>query len=199
MSLQNPPTLCDFESIDLCGWVEDNSDDFDWKRHQFATPSGHVGTGPSFDHTSVTGLDGEFLSIPNETPSLIVVFSGYYMYIESSAPRKENDKARLFSPVYSADQGSGCFVMWYHMYGASTGILRVYIRGDEQKLDELSPVWEKRGEQGNQWLRATVDVVALTNDFQVSLKNFFFVLLTVINNPLSLKSWFIGNNRRNCG
>lgn len=50
---------CDFESDDLCGWTHDRNHDFDWRRHNFATPSGHVGTGPAFDHTVGPGHDGK--------------------------------------------------------------------------------------------------------------------------------------------
>lgn len=53
---------CDFESEDLCGWTHDQNHDFDWRRHNFATPSGHVGTGPAFDHTLGPGHDGKSFS-----------------------------------------------------------------------------------------------------------------------------------------
>lgn len=52
---------CDFETEDLCGWTHDSNHDFDWRRHNFATPSGHVGTGPSYDHSLGPGLNGECL------------------------------------------------------------------------------------------------------------------------------------------
>jgi hypothetical protein len=52
-------------------------------------------------------------------------YAGYYMFIESSSPRLENDTARLYSPVFTsqltASQPS-CFIFWYHMYGATTGM-----------------------------------------------------------------------------
>lgn len=51
------PTSCDFES-DLCWWEQDPQHDFDWRRHNFETPSFHIGTGPTYDHTLGAGNDG---------------------------------------------------------------------------------------------------------------------------------------------
>lgn len=47
------------------------------------------------------------------------------MYIETSAPRKPGDKARLKSPLYQ-DSGDICINFWYHMYGSGIGTLNVY-------------------------------------------------------------------------
>lgn len=54
-----PAYECDFEREDLCGWLHDVNHDFDWRRMQFSTPSGHVGTGPSYDHTKGFGQGGK--------------------------------------------------------------------------------------------------------------------------------------------
>lgn len=54
------PTSCDFEKTDLCWWEQDPTHDFDWQRHNHDTPSSHIGTGPSHDHTLGPGYDGEF-------------------------------------------------------------------------------------------------------------------------------------------
>lgn len=56
-----PSYECDFESFDLCGWTEDVNHDFNWIRRKFATPSGHIGTGPSHDHTKGFNQDGNLL------------------------------------------------------------------------------------------------------------------------------------------
>ncbi|KAH3811674.1 hypothetical protein DPMN_140086 [Dreissena polymorpha] len=72
-------TECDFEQTTLCGYSQDNTDNFDWTWNSGDTPSSL--TGPSTDHT--TG---------NST--------GHYVYIESSAPRTNGEKARLTSPSY---------------------------------------------------------------------------------------------------
>lgn len=40
---------CDFESKTICGYTQDNTDNFDWTRSFGGTAS--VGTGPANDHT----------------------------------------------------------------------------------------------------------------------------------------------------
>ena len=42
--------------------------------------------------------------------------TGYYMFIETSSPQSEGDKARLISPVQSYKTGK-CLTFWYHAYG----------------------------------------------------------------------------------
>lgn len=53
------PTSCDFEKDGLCWWEQDPKHDFDWTRHRFDTPSSHIGTGPTHDHTLGSGYDGK--------------------------------------------------------------------------------------------------------------------------------------------
>lgn len=42
---------CTFDT-DLCGWVQDKSDNFDWTKRSGTTSS--TGTGPANDHTTNT-------------------------------------------------------------------------------------------------------------------------------------------------
>lgn len=44
---------CDFETADLCGWMQDDSDSsyFDWTRTTAAEMTHSQGTGPTSDHT----------------------------------------------------------------------------------------------------------------------------------------------------
>jgi hypothetical protein len=44
---------CNFET-DLCNWIQDDTDNFDWSFGQGKTST--VGTGPSTDHTTGTSL-----------------------------------------------------------------------------------------------------------------------------------------------
>lgn len=53
-----PSLSCDFEN-DLCGWTQDPSNNFDWTRQNYGTPTGHLGTGPSYDHTLGEGNAGK--------------------------------------------------------------------------------------------------------------------------------------------
>lgn len=45
---------CDFEYPNICGFTQDLTDNFDWKRRSGATPSSD--TGPSNDHTYGTSM-----------------------------------------------------------------------------------------------------------------------------------------------
>lgn len=145
-----PAYSCDFETEDVCGWEHDVNHDFDWRRFRYSTPSGHVGTGPSFDHTKGEGKDG------------------YYMYIESSS-RFENDTARLISPFYDKTENNTCFEFYYHMYGATMGTLRVYLKKADEpwEFDPKRAFFEKTGNQGDEWFRSVTSLGAIDQDFQV--------------------------------
>ncbi len=81
---------------------------------------------------------------------------GYYMYIETSYPQQENDKARLISPEYQVSAGGSCLQFFYHMWGKSTGALNVILQDGIET--QGSPLWALKGDQGNLWrpARATV-------------------------------------------
>lgn len=79
---------------------------------------------------------------------IYLFIAGYFAYIESSSPRRQNDIARLVSPYISEE--SGCFVFWYHMRGSSAGTLNVYV--NEKK------VFEKWGSQGENWKQEFIEL-----------------------------------------
>ncbi|PNF23103.1 hypothetical protein B7P43_G09127 [Cryptotermes secundus] len=149
-------TWCDFESQDLCGWTQDPHHNFDWSRQNFQALSGSVDTGPSFDHTLGPGR------------------GGYYMFIGSSSHRMENDTARLYSPVYGSQLTSSqpsCFIFWYHMYGATTGSLHVYMKPENTEFGgSLLPRFTKSGEQGNQWYQGIVLLPSTNESFQIIIE-----------------------------
>lgn len=120
---------CDFED-GMCGYTQDVSDQFNWILHSSGTTS--TGTGPTSDHTYGTR-------------------QGHYVYIESSAPRRRGDKARIDSPSYPATTGTGsCLTFWYSMYGRNIGALNLYLRqGTSSQL--RTPIWTMSGNQGNKW------------------------------------------------
>ena len=72
-------------------------------------------------------------------------FSGYYLFIEASSPRRPGDKARLVSEQFN-NRGSTprCFTFWYHMYGSAIGKLRVFskIQNGRETL-----LWNLTGQQ----------------------------------------------------
>ncbi|XP_066292880.1 MAM and LDL-receptor class A domain-containing protein 1-like, partial [Branchiostoma lanceolatum] len=130
---------CDFDTT-LCGYQQDNTDDFDWTRQKDST--GTSDTGPSSDHTSGSGL---------------------FMYIEASN-RQPGDVARLISPVLSSD--TRCLEFWYHMYGSDTEGLRVY-QSSTGSSQLGTPIWSLTGDQGDAWHNATVDLMSGSNLYVV--------------------------------
>ena len=78
------------------------------------------------------------------------------MYIVTSFPRVDGDKARLIGPSYPSTTSS-CLKFYYVMYDSSVNTLNVYIR----KGTALgSPVWSLLGGQGNQWSLARITVTS---------------------------------------
>lgn len=62
---------------------------------------------------------------------------GYFIYIESSAPRRQGDMARLVSAVYPPAPNGDCLQFWYYMLGNNTGSLSVYLRPNDGSTDKL--------------------------------------------------------------
>ncbi|XP_076347182.1 MAM and LDL-receptor class A domain-containing protein 1-like [Tachypleus tridentatus] len=127
----------------LCWWEHDKDSNFQWKRHSSITSSNF--TGPTTDHT--TG-------------------SGYYMYIDQKG-RKQNDVARLISPLMSENNPDGeCFSFWYHMYGRHIGYLYIEIlfKG------KTSIVWKRAHSQGNKWLHGEV-FIQMSSDYRIAVKS----------------------------
>uniref|UniRef100_A0A8B9UQR0 MAM domain-containing protein n=1 Tax=Anas zonorhyncha TaxID=75864 RepID=A0A8B9UQR0_9AVES len=87
------------------------------------------------------------------------------MYIETSRPRLEGEKARLVSPVFSvapknpygATNTAYCFSFYYHMYGQHIGSLNVYLRLKGQTAIE-NPLWSSSGNKGQHWNQARVNI-----------------------------------------
>ena len=67
-------------------------------------------------------------------------FAGTFMFLETTEPLKEGDRAWYVSPpIPSADI---CFTLWYHMYGESTGSLSVKRM---HKLSGIVDMWSLSG------------------------------------------------------
>lgn len=91
------------------------------------------------------------------------------MYIESSS-RQINDTARLISPVYNKMENGLCFKFFYHMFGASIGQLRVYIKkeNDSTYVEQLRPIFSRNGNHGDRWIEGVISVSSIDDYFQVS-------------------------------
>ncbi|NXM79923.1 MALR1 protein, partial [Oenanthe oenanthe] len=118
--------------FDLCGWKQDENDDFDW--HLRTSSTTKLGTGPATDHT---------LQEP----------SGHYIFIKSSFFQLPGQKARISSPVLSRRNKNckvheGVIIFYYHMYGAHIGSLLIYQR-TTLKREKL--LLNLTGNQGNFW------------------------------------------------
>lgn len=143
---------CDFEGEYLCGWSNDALDDFDWTRISGKTPTS--GTGPKTDHTTLTP-------------------QGHYLFIESSAPQRHGDKAKLLSPVFNPGQMEGiCFDFYYHMFGpsdpAEVGILDLLVvPANSSTKEQQRQVFHEEGNQGDKWIRADIDIPKMDNPLQL--------------------------------
>lgn len=117
-------------------WIQNTGDDFDWTTLSGATQSN--GTGPT------NANDGT-----------------YYAYMEASAPNNPNKRAILESPCF--DLSSVPFpelTFDYHMYGPEIGELEVEVSvGGGAWIS----VWNKVGDQTDDWFTATVDLSTYTN------------------------------------
>lgn len=79
---------------------------------------------------------------------------GYYMYIEASH-MAYGQRAQLLSWPLRGVTGKQCLTFFYHMYGAGTGLLSVYLKREGES--EGSLLWRRRGEQSISWLRALIE------------------------------------------
>ncbi|KAM4723741.1 MAM domain-containing glycosylphosphatidylinositol anchor protein 2 isoform 2-T2 [Anableps anableps] len=151
---------CGFEEEALCSFTQDKSDEFDWTRHSGTTEGTTYTpyTGPSSDHTGSN--------------------QGFYMFIKTSRPRLEGDKARLMSPTFNINSKSVsssasnnptyCFTFYYHMFGKHIGALNIFLRLKGQMLTDTL-VWSLTGNQGNHWRQARVNIHPTTT-FQVVIE-----------------------------
>ncbi len=84
------------------------------------------------------------------------------MYLETSYPKLNKDKARLVSP--DLDISSNCLEFYYHMFGDYVNTLNVYLRTGAG--DTL--IWTLSKNQGDAWKKAQVPLLSSAGKFQVS-------------------------------
>jgi len=132
---------CGFESMGTTGckkWKNVASDNFDWSRKSGKTPSSSTG--------------------PEKAKG-----GAYYMYIETSAPRKSGDKAVLRSdPVIMGASGEVEF--YYNMYGSNIASLEV------QVIDATGTshsAWKESGNKGKAWHHAQVSLGSYAGNIEV--------------------------------
>ncbi|KAK3744277.1 hypothetical protein QZH41_007993 [Actinostola sp. cb2023] len=107
-------------------WFNTKGDDFDWTLHKRFTKT--MLTGPMKDHTSG---------------------KGYYLYIESSIPRRPGDKARFVTTWLPFVRGGQCIKFAYSMYGRTTGRLSLMVEMKDRNVKYY--IFLKNGNQGEGW------------------------------------------------
>ncbi|XP_063397688.1 MAM domain-containing glycosylphosphatidylinositol anchor protein 2-like [Mytilus trossulus] len=126
---------CGFEQGQTCAFENTNGDDFDWTLFK----SGSTPT-------------------PNTGPS--AAYSGnQYAYIEVNG-KGQDSYAFLSSKNTKLFSSSYCLRFCYHMYGQHIGYLAVYTQ--YQGAGWWSKPWTRSGNQGNQWMQASVDITGNT-------------------------------------
>ena len=123
-------------SFPLCWSQETTNDDFDWELEAGGTPSAN--TGPSDD----------------------VSFGGNFMYTEASNPRDDGDFAILYSESIDISNLNNPKLNFYtHMYGSAIGEIQI----DMFDGNSYTPVFNKIGDQGDQWVEENVFLNTTSN------------------------------------
>ncbi|XP_063032459.1 MAM and LDL-receptor class A domain-containing protein 1 [Melospiza melodia melodia] len=148
VSQESEAAVCDFER-ESCGWFEAiDADAFDWVRSSSsALPPAFQKQAPPRDHT-YNKSEGHFMFILKTSNSISQI-------------------ARLRSPKFR-QTGSNCTLsFWYYNYGESVGAaeLRLLVDG----LKKPTVLWRTYYSEGNQWLKAVIQLGRLPHPFQFSL------------------------------
>ena len=152
-----PVYIDGLEGLDLCstesncgqttcvlnnGWFNGVLDDIDWRANSGASPS--PTTGPTNDQ-----------NIGDST--------GKYLYLESSDCF--NQWANLYSPCFDlSDTKSPKFQFWFHMRGATIGILHLDIYSVKNRAWSASPIFTLIGEQSVTWRMQQIDLGGYVGD-----------------------------------
>ena len=115
---------CDFESADLCGYLNDPNSDYDWKRIQGF--ENNLNTEDDIDHSYGTQ-------------------SGHYMITKSEQPHTKNKLSRLLSPTIPAT--TICLSFWYKVYGDIQFNIRTY----RFNTYDARVYFSALGDRGSEW------------------------------------------------
>lgn len=95
------------------------------------------------------------------------------MYIEASH-MVYGQKAHLSSRPLRGVTGKHCLTFFYHMYGAGTGLLSVYLKKEGDSEESL--LWRRGGEQSISWTRALIEY-SCERQHQVNERTYNYKLL----------------------
>jgi hypothetical protein len=80
---------------------------------------------------------------------------GKYIYFETSQGAS-GAKAQLSSPSFTVTRRqTSCLSFWYHMFGDGVNNLNVYLKSGNNLG---RPVFQKHGNQGNQWKQTFINI-----------------------------------------
>jgi hypothetical protein len=143
------PINCDFEGFTTCSWEQSRYHDLDWLLNMGETDS--VDTGPQVD---VTQGNKE----------------GIYLYLESSLPAFQGNKALLISDyienTLASPSGYSCFGLYYFIHGQDVGEFNIYLNDSVNGL-----VLNKKieGEQGFAWQQLLLNITSSV-EFRIILE-----------------------------
>jgi len=121
-----------FEAVNLNGWTQDATDNFDWTRFTGSTAT--AWTGPA------SASEGD-----------------YYIYIEANGPLT-NDTARLISPSFVLDALTTSVSFDWMMYGSNNRHIGLDISADGGST--WTSLWVRTATTGQAWTTQTVDISA---------------------------------------
>ncbi|XP_033116790.1 MAM and LDL-receptor class A domain-containing protein 1-like [Anneissia japonica] len=158
---------CGFESNDLCGYIQDVNDDFDWT----------LMTGVELEafHRSIWwyyfffASEGEEQWYPHTDKSLPFSNEGTFLFTEVVfyAPRHEkDDEARLLSPLIKKTKSQTCLKFWFYKQSVYSEFLNVYML-KHNELFHGDPLVALYGSYGNQWNLQQVDLPPSSKPFQI--------------------------------
>ena len=75
------------------------------------------------------------------------------MYVEASSTRA-NTKGGFTKTYTGLDSKGSCLIFWYHMFGAHTGFLKVYV--NPPATGTKTPQFAVDGQQGTLWIKAEI-------------------------------------------
>ena len=88
---------------------------------------------------------------------------GYFLYVDSSFGNR-NSMAELTTPFEFGPSPASCQIQfYYHMRGRGIGRLLVVLRESQ----EDTVLWEKVGDQGNNWVKGLVDLGRVSVNFRI--------------------------------
>ncbi|XP_075067573.1 MAM and LDL-receptor class A domain-containing protein 1 [Mixophyes fleayi] len=139
---------CDFES-GSCGWYERHyTDSFDWLRMSQSHPlPEYRSQAPPHDHTT-NSTEGHFMFIRKKDTNFTQI-------------------AELKSPRFSQSGPNCSLTFWYYSYGLSVGAAEMLLHVDNENTSTV--LWRTYYNQGNQWLKAFIQLDRLSRPFQLSM------------------------------